>query len=209
MDPVACPTIKRKQLAILLQGLEPLPRPQAGLEQYATPAEMAAEVLFRAYGNRDVFQRAVADLGCGNGLFALGAARLMAERVVAVDVDPEAVAVATRSAARLGLEVEFRVQNVTDFRERVDSVFMNPPFGGQRKHADRPFLEAALRAGSVVYTFHHAETREWVARRVEALGGIVDERTTYKFPLPHLHPHHRKDMGEVEVDLYRILKGSA
>ncbi|MFQ6012383.1 MAG: METTL5 family protein [Thermoplasmata archaeon] len=209
MEPVACPTIKRKDLAIFLQRLDPLPDPKAGLEQYPVPAEIAAEVLFRAYGHRDVWRQRVADLGCGNGVLALGAAHLDASRVTAVDVDKEALEVARRNAARLGLTVAFTHRDVRDFRERVDTVFMNPPFGGQRKHADRPFLEAALRAASVVYTFHNAKTGPYVEREVARLGGVVQDRRTYKFPLPHLQPYHRKGIGEVEVYHYRIVKEDA
>lgn len=206
MEPVACPTIKQKHLAILLQGLEPVDRPQAALEQYATPAKVAAEVLFRAYGHRDVHGRDVADLGCGNGVFAVGAARLGAARVVAVDVDPQALEVARRNAAAAGVQVDFRRQDVAEFEEAVDTVFMNPPFGGQRRGADRPFLAAALRSAAVAYTFHHVATRAWVVRRVADLGGRVEERRTYKFPLPHQQPYHRKEVEEVEVDFYRIVK---
>ncbi|MEE9268492.1 MAG: methyltransferase, partial [Thermoplasmata archaeon] len=123
-------------MAIFLQNLDPLPSPRDDLEQYPLPADIAAEVLFRAYGHRDVWQRQVADLGCGNGVLAIGAAYLDASRIVAWDLDEEALAVARTNADRHGLEVAFARGDVRDFAETVDTVFMNPPFGGQRKHAD-------------------------------------------------------------------------
>ena len=209
MEPVACPTIKRKDLAIFLQKLDPLPSPKDVLEQYPVPAEIAAEALFRAYGHRDVWGRRVADLGCGNGVLAIGAAHLDASRVVALDLDEEALAVARSNAARHGLSITFTHGDVRDFDEAVDTVFMNPPFGGQRKHADRPFLEAALRNANVVYTFHHASTRRFVEREVNRLGATVRDRRTYKFPLPHLQPYHREHESEVEVAHYRIAKGDS
>ncbi|MFQ5918690.1 MAG: METTL5 family protein [Thermoplasmata archaeon] len=206
MEPVACPTIKRKDLAIFLQNLDPLPRPKDDLEQYPVPAEVAAEVLFRAYGHRDVWQREVADLGCGNGVLAVGAAHLDASRVVALDLDEEALAVARSNAASHGLRVAFARGDVRGFNETVDTVFMNPPFGGQRKHADRPFLQAAIRAAPVVYTFHHASTDAFVEREVNRLGAVVQDRRTYMFPLPHSQPYHREHVSEVEVAQYRIVK---
>ncbi|MEE9268531.1 MAG: METTL5 family protein [Thermoplasmata archaeon] len=209
MEPVACPTIKRKDLAIFLQNLDPLPSPKDDLEQYPVPADIAAEVLFRAYGHRDVWQRRVADLGCGNGVLAIGAAYLDASRIVAWDLDEEALAVARTNADRHGLEVAFAQGDVRDFAETVDTVFMNPPFGGQRKHADRPFLAAALQAADVVYTFHNATTEGFIEREVTRLGAVVEDRRTYKFPLPHLQPYHRKPVSEVEVAHYRIVKGDA
>jgi putative methylase len=200
------PPVRRRQLAMMLERLETLPRPRADLEQYQTPAEVAATVLFTAYGFGDVHRRVVADLGCGNGIFAIGARRLGARRVLAIDVDPDAIEVARRNASSLGVEVEFRTMDIREFQEEVDTVFMNPPFGGQRRHADVPFLEAALRCSRVTYTFHNAETREFVRTQAERLGGSIDYSTTYKFPLPHVHPFHRKEVEQVDVDLYRIVR---
>lgn len=208
MDPVVCPPIKRRTLAMLLQQLEPLPNPQATLEQYATPPEIAAELLYRAYGHRDIYGRVVADLGCGNGQLALGAARVGAARVVALDADPQAVAVAQRNAEALDLSVDFQVGDVVEFQEAVDTVLMNPPFGGQRRHADRPFLEVGLRQGQVAYSFHNAVTREFVEATVAELGGTATLLRTYKFPLPFTHPFHRKAVGAVEVDLFRMVRTS-
>ncbi|MCJ2520543.1 MAG: METTL5 family protein [Candidatus Thermoplasmatota archaeon] len=206
MEPAVCPPIKRQNLAILLQRLEPLPNPRAELEQYQTPAEVAAHLLFKAFGMRDVLGRTVADLGCGNGILAIGAARLGAGKVIAVDVDSDAIEVADGNASSLGMNVELRTMDVRYFRERVETVFMNPPFGGQRRHADIPFIEAALRCAPVTYSFHNAETQKFVRRKVESLGGIIEPLTTYKFPLQHAHPFHRKDIEEVDVDLYRIVR---
>lgn len=206
MEPVMCPTIKRRTLAILLQKLRPLPKGEAGLEQVPTPPDVAADLLFKAYGQRDVHDRAVADLGCGNGILALGAARLGASRVVAIDADPHAVEVARHNAGTLGLDVAFRTLDVGAFNEEVDTVVMNPPFGGQRKHADVPFLEAALRTSSVAYSFHNAATRSFVQRRVGDLGGTAQVLESYRFPLPHSQPFHRREVAWVDVDLFHIVR---
>lgn len=204
MEPVACPPIKRRNLAIFLERLEVPKSPRADLEQYPTPAEAAAHLLFKAYGRRDIYRMRVADLGCGNGILAIGASWIGARWTVAVDVDPEVVEVARRNAESVGVPVEFRVQEVREFHEEVDTVVMNPPFGGQRRHADVPFLEAALRCAPVAYSFHNAETREFVERKVEDLAGAAEHLATYKFPLRHSQPFHTRDFKEVDVDLFRI-----
>jgi SAM-dependent methyltransferase len=58
----------------------------------------------------------VIDVGCGCGVLSIVAARLGAGRVVGVDLSPEAVEVAGRNAARVGLSdrLEFRAGNLLE-----------------------------------------------------------------------------------------------
>jgi predicted nicotinamide N-methyase len=66
-----------------------------------------AQALARAItdGLVDVRGRIVVDLGCGSGVAGIAAARAGAERVVAVDIDPLAVEVASLCAAANGVFV--------------------------------------------------------------------------------------------------------
>jgi methylase of polypeptide subunit release factors len=58
----------------------------------------------------------VIDVGCGSGVLSFVAARLGAHRVIGCDISEEAVAVARRNAADLGLDdtCEFRVGSLFD-----------------------------------------------------------------------------------------------
>jgi SAM-dependent methyltransferase len=58
----------------------------------------------------------VIDVGCGSGVLSFVAARLGADRVYGVDIQPEAVAVAQDNAGLLGLadRTEFRAGNLFD-----------------------------------------------------------------------------------------------
>jgi len=51
----------------------------------------------------------VADLGCGSGILAIAAARLGAGRVVALDIDPQAVKLARENVLRNGVADRVRV----------------------------------------------------------------------------------------------------
>lgn len=74
----------------------------------------------------------VIDVGCGSGVLSFVAARMGAERVYGVDIQPEAVAVARDNAERLGLadRTEFRAGNLFDpFPELVADVIIGDVSG--------------------------------------------------------------------------------
>lgn len=201
-----CTCVKKQQLEILLQQVRPHPHPASELEQYSTPAQIAADLLWFAHAQGDIVGKRVADLGCGTGILGIGAKLLGAAEVVAVDIDGAALAVATQNAVRLKVTLSFLAMDVREFAGSVDTVLMNPPFGAQNPHADIPFLERALAVAPVAYTFHKAETEPFVVRRVEEFGGSATHRKDYRFPIPHSMPFHREEVREVPVVLLRITR---
>jgi len=197
-------TIKKRQLEIALQRLQPFKMRSPRLEQYPTPADIAADVLWEAYSAGDIDGKDVADLGTGNGVFAIGAKMLGAKRVLAVDIDPEAVRIAKDNAQSLSLEVEFEVEDVRSAKGKFDTVVQNPPFGAQNKHADRAFVEKALELAPKVYSLHNDGTQEFVSKLVGALGGSVSPVKRYKFEIPYAFEFHRKATETVSVVLLRF-----
>ena len=196
--------MKQRELEILLQKVKPHPSPSPTLEQYQTPARIAAEVLYFAHGKGDLAGKKVLDAGCGTGIFAIGAKLLGAEEVIALDLDEAALGVAMANAQALGVDIGLLTVDVADFPEPCDTVIQNPPFGSQKRHADAPFLEHALHIAGAVYTFHNGETEAWVAERAAALGGEVTDRLRFAFPIPHTFEFHRKEVVAVPVTLFRI-----
>ena len=195
---------KKVQLERILESLDPLPHPTPSTEQYPTPAGIAAEVAYLAHAKGDVETRSVVDLGCGNGVLAIAAKLLGAGRVVGVDSDAVALEVAQRNAERAHVNVEWRLTDVQAIRGSFDTVLMNPPFGSQRRHADRPFLDAALASGRVVYTFLNAKSEAFVRRRIESASGRITDRLVYAFPIPHTFAFHREELRRIDVVLYRF-----
>jgi putative methylase len=196
--------MKKKHLAILLSKLEGFPEPKPWLEQYRTPGDVAAELLWFAYSSGHIAGRVVADLGTGTGILAIGAKLLGAKRVYAVEVDARALGVAKRNAEMVGAGIEFINADVSEFNERVDTVIMNPPFGSQRKHADRPFLLKAFEVADVVYSIHLAkpEVRNFIEKFSVENGfrGIILK--TVPFQIPAQFHFHRKMLERISVDLY-------
>ena len=200
--------MRKRALEITLESVAPHPTPAASAEQYATPARIAADVLWFAYAQGDIAGRSIADLGCGTGIFAIGAALLGARRALGVDADSVAIRVARQNARTLAARARFRVQDVRDYRGAVDTVVMNPPFGAQRRHADLPFLEAAVRAAPVVYSFHNATTESFIVRKLRSLGAEPTHRKSYAFPIPHAFPFHREARREIPIVLFRAERRS-
>jgi len=205
--------VPRKELELFLQSLRPHPEPRPSLEQYTIPAEAASEVLFIAeYRHHDVGARTVADLGCGTGRLALGSAYLGAELAVGVDLDRRALETAKRNAAASSQrrKVQWILSDVTSIVGKVDTVIQNPPFGVQRKGADRAFVAKALEIGNVVYSLHKSgeKNRAFIKRLTEKHGGTVTEIHQFEFEIPQMFMFHRKRKHLVRVDLFRMIKNA-
>lgn len=200
---------KLNELERALSGIPPHPSPRADLEQYATPADIAASLLFEARALGDIEEKDVLDLGCGTGVLGLGAALLGAARVRGIDVDEAAVAVARREAERLRVPAEFTVGDVASFAGRADTVVMNPPFGAQSRGADRPFLDAAFRSAGVVYSMHNASTRAFVEAYAADAGATVTHRWRLAFELRHQFRHQTRASKVVDVLAFRFERGAA
>lgn len=186
---------------MLLQTIPPFDRPKPSLEQYSTPSVIASDVIFMAYAEGDIADKVVADLGCGTGILAIGAAKLGAKRVIGVDLDENAITQAEANAKFIGVEIDLFNLDVTEFEERVDTVVMNPPFGSQKRNADRPFLDTAMKVADAVYSVHMSDTVDFLAKYVSDRGFYVDYQKRYKFEIPHMFSFHTKAKKCFDVSL--------
>ena len=198
--------MKRRELEMILQSLSPFSAPRPELEQYSTSAIIAADLLFDALARGDLEGRKVLDLGCGTGPLGIGAALLGAQEVIGFDKDPAALEQAAANASKAGVEVEFRQEDIGDVQEIADTVIMNPPFGAQRKGADRPFLTAAMRCAPTIYSLHLSQTEDFIQRFVARSGFTANPLKRYKFGIPYMFEFHSKAKKEVDVTLFYILK---
>ncbi|RDE11770.1 MAG: methyltransferase [Candidatus Thorarchaeota archaeon] len=203
--------MRLKDLEIALESISRVGEYDVSLEQYPTPARIASAILFAAqmeYG--DITDKTVCDLGCGDGIFALGAALLNADKVIGVDVQSKALKASQMNSRMLGTEdtVDWVLGDVSSFQLRclVDTVVSNPPFGVKRRGADLRFLQKAISIADVTYSIHLAgdKNRAFLKNEVEKLGASVTQIETFQFPIGKLFDFHRKSVHMINVDLYRI-----
>ncbi len=200
-------TIRKHDLAIYLQNVGSHPIPKVALEQYSVPADLAAEILFRAcYEFGDIEGKSVIDLGAGTGRLALGASMLGAEYVVGADLDRLALEVGARNCKRLGLKVDWVLAEIETIHGPGDTVVMNPPFGTKSPHADIRFLQTALRIGKVIYSIHKTSTRKHLERWFSEHNSMANVILRTNMEIPHQYSFHKKHRRYVEVDVFRIVR---
>jgi len=195
--------VKQRKLEILLEQVEGFDSPSAALEQYSTPAVLAAELLHFAYMQGDL-EDTVFDLGCGTGILAIGAKLLGAEKVVGFDLDNKALKIARKNAENMGVDVEFLHCDISEVQGHAHTTVMNPPFGAQAKGNDRPFLLSALKTSDVVYSIHNCGSHGFIEKFIG--DARISDWYTTGFPLKRTFKFHKKDVERINVEVYRIMR---
>ncbi len=194
----------KKQLEILLESLKGFENPKIELEQYVTPPSLASEIVVNAKLMGDL-EKTVVDLGCGTGILSI-ASSLLGAYAVGFDIDLEALKVARENAKTLDVYVDFVLCPVERVELKVDdvTVIMNPPFGIQRRHADRPFLFKAMEIAKVVWTIHSAGSERFLRRVCDERGFRITHLFKLKIPLKRTYSFHEKPFKLIAVEVYRL-----
>ena len=202
--------MKKRELALLLSQLESLPNQEAQLEQYQTEGDVAANFLWDVYMQGNIEVKEIADLGCGNGILGIGALLLGAKKVHFVDLDAKAIKIVKKNKQLIEKEIgtklnaTFTQKDVRNFKEIVDVVVQNPPFGVQTAHADKPFLLAAMKIAPLIYSFHKIESKQFIKALTKDHGFKVVKMTEIRFPLRKTQAYHKKKTYTVQVGIWQI-----
>ena len=191
--------------------------------EYSTPRKLSERIRnYLKSGMR------ILDLGCGTGRLAIGSALLGAQEIVGVDIDSDTIEVALTNAEKLNIKekTQWITADITAIKGKFDTVLQNPPFGVQRKKADREFLKKALEVGKKIYSLHKS-TRDisgyrksgkqnikplpsspssFLKQFITAKGGQISSVHTIPITIPHMFKFHRKQKHHFYVDLYVIKK---
>ena len=219
--------IRKLDLEIFLSNIPVHPSPNASLEQYTISETVAATMLYvAAYTYGDITGKRVLDLGCGTGRLSLASAFLGAESVVGIDINKTAIKLAHENSVQTGFKAQTQwIQgDIAAVTGKFDTVVQNPPFGVQKRSADRRFLEKALEVGNAVYSLHNhpytdkqllsrlkagagllqVEPSPFILKFVNEHGGRVDAAYALPLVIPHMFNFHTKAKQEIVIDLYVI-----
>lgn len=196
---------KKKHLEMAIQKVPKHPNPKVDMEQYSTPATIAADLLWNAYSLGDIADKKVMDLGCGTGIFAIASKLLGAASAIGVDIDKDS----TDLASSYCEDVDFICSDICDLENDfdVDTIFQNPPFGSQKnakKGADLKFISKAIELSpKVLYSFHMASTEEFLISYFEKNDLEITHIFRYNFPIPKIYEFHTRESANVEVIVIR------
>lgn len=196
---------KKKHLEMAIQKVPKHSNPKVDLEQYSTPATIAADLLWNAYSLGDIADKKVMDLGCGTGIFAIASKLLGAASAIGVDIDKDSTDLASSYCG----DVDFICSDICDLENDfdVDTIFQNPPFGSQKnakKGADLKFISKAIELSpKVLYSFHMASTEEFLISYFEKNDLEITHIFRYNFPIPKIYEFHTRESANVEVIVIR------
>ena len=208
--------ISKAGLAVVLSRLKGFDKGKVRAEQYMADSEIAAFVLWQAFYSGKVRVKSIADLGCGTGILGIGTLILGAKKVYFVDSDENSLKIAKSNLEYVKSEdslkdmikgkAEFICKDIADFSEKVDTVIMNPPFGVKVRHADRLFLEKAVRIADSIYSFHKSESDMFIRAFSRDNGFRVVNVFDFNWPLKATMEFHRRRIRRIKVSCFALEK---
>jgi putative methylase len=200
---------------MVLSRLRDVENPDPKLEQYRTPSDIVAHVLYKALDEGDIEGRSVMELGCGPAPFAIGALILGARPVHAVDIDPRAIEVARSNMDSVissglvdsGREIDLITGDISDDGLElpiVNTIIMNPPFGSQKRKADRPFIRAAAKHAGSIYSIHNGNTLPFLEKEWKRNGGNIVYSEHRSIQIPHRFHFHTKERSSADIVMIKV-----
>jgi putative methylase len=211
--------LSKKDLISIIQKTESFINPKIELEQYCIDANCAIDIIYYAgFEYNDINNAFIIDLGAGTGRLSIASAFLKASFVLSVDIDMLALEILRRNVSSLGLnQVIFPICADIEYFEisrrflpsdmKVTTI-MNPPFGVQKRFADRVFLGKSFAFSDVVYSIHleNPKVHKFISNYINQYNMKIDNVFPFNMVLERTFPFHRKKLKKINVNVYRFIK---
>ncbi|WP_440060240.1 METTL5 family protein [Thermogladius sp. 4427co] len=208
-------SLDKKELELLLSALPRFPKPRRELEQYETPPDVAAEILWDAFLSGELTGSIIIEPGCGIGRLVYGSILLGAALGLCLDIDERIVEFAREAHCSLDRRVcDKIIYLVSDFLAepvvRGGIVLMNPPFGVYKPNRgiDMRFLDKALDIARTVYSIHkYSEKAIDIIREKSFRHGFkIAKINLIDLGIPMVFESHRRRIYRFKA-FYVVLKG--
>ncbi|KAM0687289.1 Methyltransferase-like protein 5 [Conglomerata obtusa] len=198
--------MKLKQLKMELTRVKSFDNPKILLEQYITPHDIAAALIYTAHFEyNDIEDKKILDLCSGTGMLSVAASFFNPAHITCLECDLDSINTCKENFTFFEIEnYEIVHERFEDnvFMDKFDTVIMNPPFGTRCRGVDTAAVDFALDVGNVVYSLHKRSTRDYLLEKYKNSKVIAeveyDIKRSYKF--------HKKNVKPIEVDLIRFVK---
>lgn len=211
---VSKPEISKSKLAIELSRLRDFDEHILHLEQYSTPSEIAADIVWKAYMLGDIRNRAILDPACGPGFLGIGCLLLGAKKVIFLDVDKEVINILKDNLIRIKNKYsisqnkyEIINEDIKDIniKDRIQIIIQNPPFGTKQRHADKIFLEKAFQIADIIYSFHKIESKSFIEKISQDNKYKITHYWEYDFELKATQRFHKRRIHRIRAGCWRMV----
>lgn len=159
------------------------------------------------------------DLGCGTGRLSIASAFFGASVVVSVDIDLDALYILRENIINLEIDhlihpicsdvqdISIAPQKLENYYQNITTI-MNPPFGVQKRMADRIFLEKAFIFSDTIYSIHLSGegVKSFISRFAQKHDWKIDLIIPYNMLLERSFPFHEQKTKKIDVSVYRLIK---